>query len=712
MTFGRIRVNITSLPYSGTYTIYHPFGTWVFPNQVAGDRIFFTQDVGIACPGTFGCTLGTDIGPFLLPSPVAGGAEVPPIPDLLPGQDPWYDAVATKTAYPATGKKYLSDPARIGPVSGSPLAPFVGSDGLQHNHNTFRVEGPNSFVMDGETNFSVNGRVMTGTLPGKVTVDRASYAEPVASASGNKVDVFATAFPTTQGRIPTQPTPAATTPILTFFDAACGVDPTTGALTAPPTPAPPAVLTETQMVSADASYWGQAHPATVPAAVCVEDATARNAAGQVVPAYYQKTVTDEIAITTASSANGATYDPALNGGTLTVTANSSDKVVPAALTLAGFNKPLVNGSIAIAPLAAPPAKVTVVSAQGGSAELMVTTAVGTAGGGGITPLAANDDLTMSEDCSATPASSCATPLLISPLANDTYSGGPIPAGAVVTITQQPRIGTMGPINPDGSFLYTPNPNANGTEGIGYTVTVNGLVSNQAYITIHITPVNDAPLAVNDTAGAVVGKVNSVNVLANDIDPDGATDLTTGLAKAVIVTWPAGLGAKPTPTNGIVTFTPTSTGSLTFTYRAMDAAGALSANTASVTVTVAGSEAIIIAKAIYKQGNQGGGASARWTVSGTDSVREGQTLTVVYNNGTLTAAQGGGSCNGTTTNPKCVIGTTVVDALGNYVLDFVTTPGGPLDPTDTTAWATKPNQVKVFSTAPALGGSQTASIQLK
>ena len=79
---------IPSLPFSGTYTVYHPYGVWTFPGMAAGDKLFFTEDVGLGCVGTFECTLGTSIGPFLLPSPTSGGAQVPPIPDLVAGQRP------------------------------------------------------------------------------------------------------------------------------------------------------------------------------------------------------------------------------------------------------------------------------------------------------------------------------------------------------------------------------------------------------------------------------------------------------------------------------------------------------------------------------------------------------------------------------------------------------------------------------------------------
>jgi Big-like domain-containing protein len=706
VTFGRIRVDITPAPYSGTYTVYHPFGKWIFPNVPAGGRIRFTQDIGLACVGTFTCTLNTDIGPFLLPSPTPGGGEVGAIPDIQPGQDPYYDILVNTgatTPSAGTGKKYIADPARIGPVTGSPLPSFVGSDGVTYNHNVFRVEGPNGFVMHTQ-DFTLNGRIMTGPMAGQVTGDRASYSQTVAaSPTGKKLDVFATGNPGTQGRLPTQPTPSAVPPQLSFFDAPCvgTLNPVTDLLM-PPYSAPQGA-TQYQMVNTGNKFWAQAQPSAIPVQVCLEDASARDANGNAAPVFYLMNVTDEVAITT-STTSGATFDPT-NGGTLTVHATSSDTLTPPILTLAGYG-PMTNGAITVTPLAAPPAKVTVLSAEGGTADLIVTTGVGSATTV-ATPFAANDTATMFEDCSATSASSCASPLVISPLANDTVSGGPIPAGAVVSIAQQPRLGTA-VVNANNTITYTPNPNVNGSDSIAYSVMLNGAFSNTATILINITPVNDPPVAVDDTIGGRVGLANSFNVIANDTDVDGATDL----ANAQIVSWPTQLGPQPVPTNGVVNFTPAATGTYTFTYKAVDKSGATSANTANVTVTVAVGEAITVAQSLFRSTKTGGTTSVRWTVQGVDSIKQGQVLTIVYNEGTLTSAAGGGSCNGTATNPKCVVGTALVDQFGNYLYDQVGSPGGAHDPTDTATWAVKPTNVKVFSSSPVLGGSQTSLITFK
>jgi hypothetical protein len=192
ITFGRIRVVIPSLPITGDYTVYHPFGVWTFPGQRAGTKLFYTEDVGFNCAqGTFDCALATSIGPFLLPSAIPGGAELPPIPLLLPGQDPFFDALVTKTPYPgnvATATpKYVADPARLGPVTGSPLPPFISpADGLTYNANRFRIEVKDTIgnitVVDDNDAFSVQGRIFEGAIPGFVTVDRASYTAPLGAA--------------------------------------------------------------------------------------------------------------------------------------------------------------------------------------------------------------------------------------------------------------------------------------------------------------------------------------------------------------------------------------------------------------------------------------------------------------------------------------------------------------------------------------------------
>jgi hypothetical protein len=741
VVFGRLRVRIRSLPWNGDYRVITPYSDVTYQNLPAGERLFETSDIGIECGNAFECALNSYVGPFLLPSPTPGGAEVPPIPDLAAaprGTDPFYDLLGTGiTPYPGTGKKYIADPSRSGPVTGSPLPPFtaynVGGGSTTKNHNIFRIEvrPPNSSGLDvapfyviENSNFSLMGRLMGGPIPGKVTVDRASYK---ADSAGQvtALDVFATASPTTQSRLPAQPQVAAVMPILSYVQAPCGGALTTDAagnvtVNLPPYTAPAGA--EHSMASTTTDFWGQSQPSVLPSYVCVKDATSRNSAGQVAPSYYLKKVTDAVTITQAS----------FDAGALKVNAVSSDPT--ALLTLAGYGPApsatpgvslgkgsgtglaLAGNAAAVSGLQAPPSRAQVSSSKGGSDRMKVDTGAGVAAPASGVPAAVNDSGTLYEDCSAAAASFCADGQGYTHdlLANDTVvingdvkTVRSVVAGNLAAVTVDalaPRLGVASIVN--GYLTYTPNPNAFGTDSITYTVTVDGKSSNPAMVTIDITPVNDAPVAANAAAGAVLSRASSLSLIANGTDPDGSADLKGG----VIVTWPAQLGVRPTPVNGVISFTPNTAGNFSFTYQVKDAAGVVS-NTATTSVTVQASEAIAITKSRFTGGgNVGGATSARWTVTGTDTILQGQTLSIVYNNGRLRNQLT--ACNGTATIPGCVIDTVVVDAAGAYAYDKIRSPGGAADPTDTNTWVTRPTSIKVFSSSPVLGGSATRAIEFK
>jgi len=227
------------------------------------------------------------------------------------------------------------------------------------------------------------------------------------------------------------------------------------------------------------------------------------------------------------------------------------------------------------------------------------------------PVANNDNFTFPEDPAVPPA--------LDVLANDTSV-----AGGTVTLTSAPRLGTA-VVNPSGTVTYTPLANANGTDQFTYTVAVGTQVSNTATVTLNITPVNDPPAAVNDNANAVRNWARNVKVLANDTDPDGAADL----ASAVLVTGPAAgttVSGVTCGAGGVCSFTPSATAStISFTYRTVDSAGAQSANTATVSVTVAAAEQVGISRADYTR------AGSRLRVVGTVTPGMGQTVDLVFVN---------------------------------------------------------------------------------
>jgi Bacterial Ig domain len=646
VVFTRIRVRFDQIPLTGDYRFIHPFGEETL-SGVAGQRIFFTDDVGIGLPGDFNGAMNGRVGPYLLPALAAGGAELPPV------------------AGPVAGKLYIADPAVLTAVTGSTLPPFLGNDGLLHNHNTFRIEGPAGSNIGGpgvdflETNdFSLMGRVFTGQTPSLVMADRASYAR---TATAQKVDVFATAFATAGSRLPGAARPPGVAPITSFYNAGCGVSLDAAGKLLGYT-APVGAL-ETLMVAQDTARWGQINVpvgSAIPDAVCLKDNSAVDIAGQQVPAFHPLPVNDEVLITQAL------FDPVAS--TMTVKAVSSDVILPPVLTLMDFNLPLVGGQVVVPATTAPPAKVLVLSSARGMDKFKVT-ASAVAGAASVV-VAGNDVATTNED----------TPVVIPVITGDTLNGVQIdPATQPITlaILVNGGKGTAVVNNLTGAISYTPRLNANGIDTFTYTVTVGGVASNIATVTVNITPVNDAPIAVADTAAGAINTPLVVNVLANDSDVDG-TVLSIAPGSVTVPTGPAGsVSTAVANANGTITFTGNIAGPYRFNYRATD--GVIATAVTAVNVTLAPAEVVVVSLPFdYRV------AQNRWMGNGTSSIAAAHTVTLQ-----LTQPLGAPACNA---NGR-VIGTTT--ATANAYTFNIAPATGPLDPRTTNCTA-----IRVIS---SLGG---------
>jgi hypothetical protein len=336
IAFSRIRVRLNPVPMTGTYKFIHPYGEESIVGT-AGERIFFTDDVGIGAPGDFTGAMKGRFGPFLLPSLTPGGTEIAPVTGPVPG------------------KLYIADPARIGPVTG----------GIP-NQNKFRIEGPAGSNLGGSgvdfietTGFSLMGRIYTGQVPSLVVPERAVYAR---NGGEQKVDVFATAYRSAGSRLPGSARPAGFAPVTSFFNAPCGTTlDAAGKLLFYTAPASNAL--ESQMSAQNNSRWGQSRIAAGVAlhdSVCLKDNSGVNINGQPAPAYHPMPLNDTVKVT------DVLFDP--GSSTLTVRATSSDQVAPPTLTVADFNAPLSSGVVNIPNVTAPPAKLRVVSSIGGVGE--------------------------------------------------------------------------------------------------------------------------------------------------------------------------------------------------------------------------------------------------------------------------------------------------------------------------------------------------------
>ena len=133
--------------------------------------------------------------------------------------------------------------------------------------------------------------------------------------------------------------------------------------------------------------------------------------------------------------------------------------------------------------------------------------------------------------------------------------------------------------PGLSLTYVPSPDGVGAPLTSFTCAATDyrLSSKPATVTIHVTPVDDAVLAVDDYFPVSTAGGTKCNVLANDREVDGDTLTLTLLSQ------PA-RGAAVLNTDHTVTYTPLATfahGTDTFTYRVDDGQG--STSTAVVTL---------------------------------------------------------------------------------------------------------------------------------
>ena len=138
------------------------------------------------------------------------------------------------------------------------------------------------------------------------------------------------------------------------------------------------------------------------------------------------------------------------------------------------------------------------------------------------------------------------------------------------------------VDPSGLVTYIPTPNFNGTAEIYYTVQdFTTLESNTASITIDVAPVNDVPVAVDDTPSTDEDTPLSGNVSTNDTpsgDGGNSWSLTSGPSHGSLTLNSA---------NGTYTYTPSSNynGTDAFTYSLCDGDVIPDCSTATVSITV-------------------------------------------------------------------------------------------------------------------------------
>ncbi|HRD78057.1 MAG TPA: Ig-like domain-containing protein, partial [Hyphomicrobiaceae bacterium] len=206
----------------------------------------------------------------------------------------------------------------------------------------------------------------------------------------------------------------------------------------------------------------------------------------------------------------------------------------------------------------------------------------------VTPV--NDAPVAQDDAFVTPEDTAHPGTL--PVATDvdggtlTYAlGGTSPSHGTVTV------------NADGTYLYTPSANYHGPDSFTYTVT-DGTATVEKTVTVTVTPVNDAPVALDDSFVTSQNSPISFDPRGNDSDPDGDALRITAIngmpihpGQLVVITG----GAISIDSNGRLTFIPSEdfVGPSAFAYTLEDGLGGTAAAQVKIVVIEGGSSAPVV-----------------------------------------------------------------------------------------------------------------------
>ena len=185
------------------------------------------------------------------------------------------------------------------------------------------------------------------------------------------------------------------------------------------------------------------------------------------------------------------------------------------------------------------------------------------------PVAGDETYSTSEDTALTVA-------LPGVLLNDSDADGDLLSVLKVV---GPAHGTLA-LNADGTFVYTPAANFNGTDSFTYVANDGALNSNVATVTINVGAVNDAPVASADSYTMTEDSTltSAISILANDSDVDGD-------ALTIVKVLDPAHGTLVLNPDGTFLYTPAANyaGADSFSYFVTD--GSLNSSTVSVNITV-------------------------------------------------------------------------------------------------------------------------------
>ncbi len=146
-------------------------------------------------------------------------------------------------------------------------------------------------------------------------------------------------------------------------------------------------------------------------------------------------------------------------------------------------------------------------------------------------------------------------------------------GATFTYTVgNPAHGSVTPSSPAGTYTYTPAPDFNGNDSFTFSVSDGHFDSNTSTVTVHVSEVNDAPIAADDVGNVEAGSTLSIPVSAlTSNDSPGPANESSQTLTVTAVTSTAATHGNVSLAGGQVTYTPVIpyAGPASFTYTVCD-----------------------------------------------------------------------------------------------------------------------------------------------
>ncbi len=246
---------------------------------------------------------------------------------------------------------------------------------------------------------------------------------------------------------------------------------------------------------------------------------------------------------------------------------------------------------------------TIGDGRGGSATASVSVTVAAAPSGNQPPVSVSDAIVVAEGAVATVLAGGAT----SVLANDTDpDGNPL----VAVLVTGPANGSL-TLNGNGTFSYIHNGSETVSDSFAYRASDGLAMGNVVNVSIAVTPVNDAPVAVADQVVAGTDSplnISSAALLANDTDAEGDSLSITSVH---------------TPINGSVNMVgsqvvfipaPSYEGPASFRYDISDGHGGADTGTVNVSVDRANAPSVVVLRSLLVVAHGTVGASVKFPIT--------------------------------------------------------------------------------------------------